>query len=52
MLETWNLVRKYTQLFSFRKYLNFADANNFLEKIRFFCKNSTFTKNNGMSAML
>ena len=39
MLETWNLVRKYTHICSFRKYtfcykgpVNFADASIFLQK--------------------
>ena len=40
MLETWNLLRKYTHIFSFRKYTfyyqdphDFADVSNFLQKI-------------------
>ena len=52
MLETWNLVHKYKQIRSFRKYtfqhqgsLNFAD-------VRIFGKNSTFTQSNSMGAVL
>ena len=44
MLETSNLTRKYTPIFSFRKYtlqylgpLNFADVSIFLQKISVFC---------------
>ena len=44
MLETSNLARKYTPIFSFRKYtfqclgpLNFADVSIFLQKISVFC---------------
>ena len=44
MLETSNFARKYTPIFSFRKYtfqclifLNFADASIFLQKISVFC---------------
>ena len=43
-LETRNLVRKYTHIFSFRKYtfyyqdpLNFADVSIFLQKVSIFC---------------
>ena len=59
MLEAWNLVRKYTCKWSFRKYtfpyqnlLNFADACIFLQKINIFGKNSTFTQSNSMRAVL
>ena len=44
MQETSNLARKYTPIFSFRKYIfqcldsvNFADVTNFLQKISIFC---------------
>ena len=52
MLETWNLVRKCKQIFSFRKYtfqyqtsLNFADVN-------IFWQNSTFTQSIRVRAVL
>ena len=42
-LETWNVVREFTHICSFRKYtfqyrdpLNFADVSIFLQKIRIF----------------
>ena len=45
MLEAWNLIRKYTHTFSFRKYtlqfqkfLHFADVNIFLQKISILAK--------------
>ena len=51
ILETWNLVRKYRHICSFRKYtfwyqdlLNFAVF--FCKKSAFFGKNSTFTQSN------
>ena len=55
MLETWNLIRKYKHICSFRKYtvkyqdpLNFADVSIFLQKKLAFLlgKNSTFTQSN------
>ena len=58
MLETWNLVRKFTHICSFRKYtfqyqalFNFADASIlFAKNQHFFGKNGTFTQSN--SAMV
>ena len=45
MLKTWNLVRKYTHICSFRKYtisyqesINFADYNIFLQKLYLYSK--------------
>ena len=60
MLETCNLVRKYTYICSFRKYTiqyqdfpNFADVSIFLQKNpAFFSKNSTFTQSNSVTAVL
>ena len=62
--ETWNLVRKYTHLFSFRKYtfvpfsvkalLIFFKVSNFFckKKSAFFRKNGTFTQSSSMGAVL
>ena len=59
MLETWNLVGKYTHIFSFRKYtfwyqdlLSFVDVSISLQKIAFFVKNSTFPQSDGMKTVL
>ena len=59
MLETWNLVRKYTHICSLRKYTflyqdsyNFADVSIFCKNPAFFIKNSTFTQSNSMKAVL
>ena len=59
VLETSNLTRKYTPIFSFRKYnclclglLNFADVIIFLQKIAFFVQKSAFTKSNSVKAVL
>ena len=59
MLETWNLVRKYTHIFSFSKYtfqyldpLNSADVSIFCKKSAFFGNNSTFTQSNSVRAVL
>ena len=60
MIETFNLASKYTRIFSFRKYnfsyqdpLSSADVSVFLQKIfGFFDKNSTFTQNNSVRALL
>ena len=59
MPETWNLVRKYTHICSFRKYtfkyqdpLNFADGIIFLQKSAFFGNNSTFTQSDVVRAVL
>ena len=54
MLETWNLVRNFTNICSFRKYtfqyqgfLNFVDISIFLAKNQHsFAKNYTFTQSN------
>ena len=49
MLETWNMVRKYTPIYSFRKYtfwsqgpLNFADVSLFYKNSAFFLKNKIY----------
>ena len=59
MLETSNLACKYKHLCGFRKYtfyyqehLNFADVSIFCKKSPFFGKNSTFTQNNIVRAVL
>ena len=59
ILETGNLVHKYTHIFSFRKYtfycqdpLDFADVSIFWKNSPFFVKNSTFNQSNSMRAML
>ena len=59
MLETWNLARKYTKIFSFRKctvsytdLLNVADVRIFWKKISFFCKNNAFTQSNIARAVM
>ena len=60
ILETWHLVRKYTDICSFRKHtfyyqgsLNFADAGSFFEKkSAFFGKSSTFTQSNNVRVLL
>ena len=60
ILETWDLVRKYTLICSFRKhifqyqgFLTFADVTMFLAKISIFSKkNSTFTQGNSVRAVL
>ena len=57
ILETWNLVRKFTPICSFRKYtfqcqgpLHFVDVGIFLQKISiFFGKNGTFTQSNSVT---
>ena len=58
MLETWNLVRKHTHIFSFRKYafstktlLIIAGVSIFLKNSAFFGKNITFT-HESMKAVL
>ena len=58
VLETWNLVRKYT-VCNFRKYnfqyhepLDFADVSILCAKISIVAKNSTFTQINSMGAVL
>ena len=58
MLETWNLVRKHTQICSFRKYkfryqalVNFADVNIFVQNSAFFGKNNVFTQSNSVKAV-
>ena len=50
-LETWNVVRKYAHICSFRKYtfqyqgpLHLADVSIFCKKSAFFDKNSAFTQ--------
>ena len=55
IIETWNFVRKYTHIFSFRKYtfqyqvpLNSADVSMFCKKLVFFGKNGTFTQSNSV----
>ena len=52
-------VRKYTFISNFRKHTfqyqetpNFAAVSIFLQKISFFCKNSTFTQSNSARAVL
>ena len=59
MLETSDLTRKYTPIFSFRKYtfyclgcLKFADVSIFLQKTRVFVQKSTFTQSNSVRAVL
>ena len=59
MLETWNLARKYTHIWSFSKYtfsyqgvLNIADVITFLQKISFFGKNNTFTQSHCVRPVL
>ena len=59
MLATLNLARKYTPMFSFRKYTfsypgppNFADISIFLKISAFFGQNSTFAQSNSVTVML
>ena len=60
MLETGNVIRKYTHIYSFRKHtfqyqdpLNFADVSIFLAKSQqFFHKYKTFTQNNSVRVVL
>ena len=58
MLETWNVVRKYTHICSFRKHTfqyqgfpNFADVSIFLRKI-ILGENSPSFQTNHMEAVL
>ena len=58
-LETWNFARKYTHKCSFKNYisqyqdpLNSADASIFWQKFTIFGKNSIFTQNNSVRAVL
>ena len=60
MLETWNLVRKYTLICSFKKYnfwyqdpLNFLWCQHLMQKNQgFFPQNSIFTQSNSVIAVL
>ena len=59
MLETSNLARKHTPIFTFKKYtfqclgpLKFPDVSIFLQKISVFFQKSTFTQNNSVRAVL
>ena len=61
MLETWNLVHKYTHIYSFRKknfwyqgLLNFGNTSIFFfcKKSVFFAQSSTFTQSNSVRAVL
>ena len=50
ILETWNLVRKYTHTCSFRKYVFWC--RHFFQKISNFGKNGSFTQSNSVRALL
>ena len=59
MLETWLFIRKHTHICSFRKYtfkyqdlLNIVSIFFFFFKKSAFVKNSAFTQNNSMRAVL
>ena len=58
MLETLNLVRKYKDIYSLRKYtfqyqepFIFADVSIMLQKTTFFGKTNTFIQSNSMTAL-
>ena len=54
MLETWNLVRKSTYIYSFNKYtFSYQDlVNQDFLKVTFFGKSSAFTQSISMRAVL